>query len=40
MAASRKNAAHMGVSRNTIYKWLTRNKMPVHKVGSPWKFLE
>ncbi len=32
-------AAHLGVSRDTIYKWLTRKKMPAHKVGSLWKFL-
>jgi len=32
-------AAHLGVNRDTIYKWLTRKKMPGHKVGRLWKFL-
>jgi len=32
-------AAHLGVNRDTIYKWLTRKKMPAHKVGRLWKFL-
>jgi excisionase family DNA binding protein len=32
-------AAHLGVNRDTIYKWLTRKRMPAHKVGRLWKFL-
>ncbi len=32
-------AAHLGVNRDTIYKWIVRKKMPAHKVGSLWKFL-
>lgn len=32
-------AAHLGVNRDTIYKWLIRKKMPAHKVGRLWKFL-
>jgi excisionase family DNA binding protein len=32
-------AAHLGVNRDTICKWLTRKKMPAHKVGRLWKFL-
>ncbi len=32
-------AAHLDVNRDTIYKWLTRKKMPAHKVGRLWKFL-
>ncbi|MDD2709249.1 MAG: helix-turn-helix domain-containing protein [Verrucomicrobiae bacterium] len=31
-------AAHLGVKPATIYKWLTRRKMPAHKVGRLWKF--
>ena len=31
-------AAHLGVQRATIYKWITRNNMPAHKVGRLWKF--
>jgi excisionase family DNA binding protein len=32
-------AAHLGVNRDTICKWLVRKKMPAHKVGRLWKFL-
>jgi excisionase family DNA binding protein len=32
-------AAHLGVNRDTIYKWIDRKKMPAHKVGRLWKFL-
>ena len=32
-------AAHLGVNRDTIYKWIDRKKMPAHKVGQLWKFL-
>jgi len=32
-------AAHLGVNRDTIYKWITRKKMPAHKLGRLWKFL-
>ncbi len=31
-------AEHLGVRRATIYKWITRKKMPAHKVGRLWKF--
>lgn len=30
-------AEHLGVSRDTIYNWITK-KMPAHKVGKLWKF--
>jgi excisionase family DNA binding protein len=32
-------AAHLGVNRDTIYKWIERKKMPGHKAGRLWKFL-
>lgn len=32
-------AAHLGVKRDTVYKWIERKKMPAHKVGRLWKFL-
>jgi excisionase family DNA binding protein len=32
-------AVHLGVNPDTIYKWITRKKMPVHKLGRPWRFL-
>ena len=32
-------AAHLGGNPDTIYKWITRKRMPAHKVGRLWKFL-
>lgn len=32
-------AAHLGVNSDTIYKWITRKKMPALKLGRLWKFL-
>lgn len=32
-------SAHLGVNPDTIYKWITRKKMPAHKLGRLWKFL-
>jgi len=31
-------AGHLGVSRDTIYKWIKRNNLPAHKTGRLWKF--
>lgn len=31
-------AIHLGVKRDTIYKWIERKGMPAHKVGRLWKF--
>ena len=31
-------AEHLGVKRDTIYKWIDRNDLPAHKVGRLWKF--
>lgn len=31
-------AVHMGVKRDTIYKWLKSKALPAHKVGKLWKF--
>lgn len=31
-------AAHLGIKRDTVYKWLERKKLPAHKVGRLWKF--
>lgn len=30
--------AHLGVSKETIYRWLEKKKMPAHRVGRLWKF--
>jgi len=29
---------HLGVSNDTVYRWIDRNDMPAHKVGRRWKF--
>lgn len=31
-------AEYLGVSKDTIYTWITRKEMPAHKVGRLWKF--
>lgn len=31
-------SAHLGVSKETIYRWLDKKKMPAHRVGRLWKF--
>ena len=30
--------AHLGVSKETIYRWLEKRKIPAHRVGRLWKF--
>lgn len=29
---------HLGVKKDTIYKWVARKKMPAHKMGRLLKF--
>jgi len=31
-------AEYLGVKQDTIYKWITRKRMPAHKIGRLWKF--
>lgn len=31
-------ASHLGVSKETIYRWLEKKKIPAHRVGRLWKF--
>ena len=31
-------ARHLGVARDTIYRWIEAKEMPAHKVGRLWKF--
>ncbi len=31
-------ASHLGVKRDTVYKWISRKRLPAHKVGKLWKF--
>lgn len=31
-------AAHLGVVRESVYRWVVSRGMPGHKVGRNWKF--
>lgn len=29
---------YLGVSSDTVYRWIDRSAMPAHKMGRKWKF--
>lgn len=29
---------YLGVSNDTVYRWIDKHGMPAHRVGRPWKF--
>lgn len=31
-------AAHLGVTKDTVYTWIAEKSMPAHKLGRLWKF--
>jgi excisionase family DNA binding protein len=31
-------AAHLGVAKESIYRWIERKGLPAHKIGRLWKF--
>lgn len=31
-------AKYLGVSKESVYRWLDSKKLPAHKVGRQWKF--
>ena len=31
-------AEHLGIKKDTVYKWVAKKRMPVHKVGRLLKF--
>jgi excisionase family DNA binding protein len=31
-------ARHLGVSKETIYRWLEKELIPAHRMGKLWKF--
>jgi len=31
-------AKHLGVARDTVYRWIETKRLPAHKVGRLWKF--
>ncbi|HOX26858.1 MAG TPA: helix-turn-helix domain-containing protein [Candidatus Krumholzibacteria bacterium] len=31
-------AAHLGIARETVYRWIDRKGLPAHRIGKFWKF--
>ncbi len=31
-------ATHLGVARESIYRWIESRRLPAHKIGRLWKF--
>lgn len=31
-------AEYLGVSRDTVYAWISQREMPAHRIGRFWKF--
>lgn len=31
-------ADHLKISKETVYRWLERGKIPAHRVGKQWRF--
>ncbi|MBF7735987.1 helix-turn-helix domain-containing protein [Rhodococcus erythropolis] len=31
-------AAHLGITKDTVYTWIADKSMPAHKIGRLWKF--
>jgi len=31
-------AAHLGVARETVYRWIEQKGLPAHRIGKFWKF--
>lgn len=31
-------AEHLGVTKDSIYRWIEKRGLPAHKVGKLWKF--
>ena len=29
---------HLGISKDTAYRWIDKNNLPAHRVGRLWKF--
>lgn len=30
-------AAHLGVAKDSVYRWISAKRMPAHKIGKLWK---
>ncbi|MFA6238059.1 MAG: helix-turn-helix domain-containing protein [Bacteriovorax sp.] len=31
-------AQYLGISKETLYRWLEKKKIPAHRIGKLWKF--
>ena len=31
-------AGHLGVAKESVYRWIEKKSLPAHKVGRLWKF--
>jgi excisionase family DNA binding protein len=31
-------SVHLGVVKDTVYRWIKGNGMPAHRIGRSWKF--
>jgi len=31
-------ARHLGIARDTVYRWIGKKGLPAHRVGRLWKF--
>jgi excisionase family DNA binding protein len=31
-------AAHLGIGRETVYRWIDHKGLPAHRIGKFWKF--
>lgn len=31
-------AKYLGISKETVYRWLEKKKIPAHRIGKLWKF--
>ncbi|MBR3909032.1 MAG: helix-turn-helix domain-containing protein [Clostridia bacterium] len=36
--SSKEAAAHLGVNKDTLQKWINKKTIPCHRVGRLWKF--
>ena len=31
-------ASHLGIAKDTVYRWIESKALPAHKIGRLWKF--
>ena len=31
-------ATHLGIVRETVYRWIEKRELPAHRIGKFWKF--